>query len=83
MLQCEDTYPDFASHAEWYGTFRKALDAWLDGHEDALPALGRMTPVKHWLARLLRHRLVIYEGLREFGPLVGLRVHGRSGTGTV
>jgi hypothetical protein len=57
VLDCEDTYPDFASQQRWFEAFLRRLAAWLDGDGASLPELGVVTPTKHWLARMLRLRL--------------------------
>jgi hypothetical protein len=80
ILQCEDTYPDIASCTRWYGSFMSSLTDWLEGNEDAVVELGRTTPIKHWLVRMLRLRLRLMEESDNFGKLVGIRPSGRSGT---
>ena len=81
ILQCEDTYPDFASNREHFAGLLECLQRWLNGEEDAVPALGAATPVKHWLAHLLRHKLVFHARYEEnFAKLVGERPHGKSGS---
>ncbi|MDY7011456.1 MAG: hypothetical protein SVV80_12010, partial [Planctomycetota bacterium] len=70
ILQCEDTLPDFASHRQWYASFvttvkNRLTDA---NHEHAL--FGAITPVKHWLVRLLGLKLKLYEEYNNFGKLV-------------
>lgn len=79
ILQCEDTYPDVESHEEWYASFMSSLTKWLDGDGEALPELGQTTPVKHWIARILRRKLRLYERYNSFGNMVGARPSGRSG----
>ena len=76
-LQCEDTYPDLASCRQWHASFIASLDAWLTGDDRAVLALGRVTPVKHWLAGMLRHRLQIYVGFSQYAAGTA---QGRSGT---
>jgi hypothetical protein len=80
ILQCEDTYPDAASHKAWYAAFIASLTAWLDGVRDARPELGEPTPAKHWLVRLFRHKLRLYEKHDPFGNLVGAKSTGKRGT---
>jgi hypothetical protein len=80
ILQCEDTYPDIASYKRWYELFMTSLETWLDGDEKAVAELGRITPVKHWLVRILRHRLQLYEKTDNFGKLIGAVQSGKSGT---
>jgi len=77
ILQCEDTYPDLVSCRQWHDSFMLSLDAWLAGHESAVAALGKTTPVKHWLVRMLRHRLQVYEGYTRY---IGGAAGGRSGS---
>ena len=76
ILQCEDTVPDFASSRQWHASFLSSLKAWLDGDGDALPELGPITPVKHWLVRMLRYRLQIYGTYAQYA---GGKPRGRSG----
>jgi len=114
ILQCEDTYPDAASHKAWYAAFMASLTAWLDtpalsecnaailaagagascpriggqdacqqdagGTPDARLILGEPTPAKHWLVRLFRHKLRLYETHDPFGNLVGAKSTGKRGT---
>ena len=81
ILQCEDTYPDMRSCAEWFEVFTRKLDQWLEGETEAVPELGCATPVKHWLVRILRHKLLFSaEHEENFGKLAGKRKSGRSGT---
>jgi hypothetical protein len=80
ILQCEDTYPDMESCREWYSSFMASLTEWLAGNAEAMPELGAATPVKHWLARILRHKLDLYERHDSFGKLVGTQPSGKSGT---
>lgn len=81
ILQCEDTYPDFAANREHFTGLLKRLQQWLDGQEHALPSFGATTPVKHWLVHLLRHKLEFQARYEEnFGKFVGLRLHGKSGS---
>ena len=53
--------------------------------EAALPELGEATPVKHWLARMLRYRLQILAGGwgNPFERLVGAKPAGKSGTKSI
>jgi hypothetical protein len=83
ILQCEDTYPDIASCQNWYASFMCSLTGWLEGHGEALCELGDLTPVKHWLVRILRHKLHVYAKSTRFGNVVGTRPSGRSGTKTL
>jgi len=123
ILQCEDTYPDAASHKAWYAAFMASLAAWLDAPSlsacnaailaagagascprsgglftivpatdsqqgagvtpDARLLLGEPTPVKHWLVRLFRHKLHLYEKHDPFGNLVGAKSTGKRGTKTI
>ena len=76
ILQCEETYPDFAACQTWHASFISSLDAWLDGDISAVPILGKITPAKHWLVGLLRHRLQIYEGYTQY---LGGNPGGKSG----
>jgi len=59
------------------------LNSWLEGNKDSdvqhaksemakqiVRLLGRPTPVKHWLVRLLRHKLDLYEKHSGFDRLV-------------
>jgi len=81
ILQCEDTYPDFDANREHFTDLLERLGLWLDGHEDALPAIDRTSPVKQWLVHLLRHKLAFlakYE--QDFGKYVGAQPHGKSGS---
>ncbi len=83
VLMCEDTYPQKEWSVRWYKAFRRALGSWLEGkNEDeveevergvahqVVKLLGRVTPVKHWLVRLLRHKLDLYEKHSGFDRLV-------------
>lgn len=79
ILQCEDTYPDAASHKAWHDAFMASLAAWLSGAA-ARPDLGEPTPAKHWLVRLLRHKLQLYEKHDPFGNLIGAKPSGKRGT---
>ncbi|HUT36314.1 MAG TPA: hypothetical protein VNE39_22690 [Planctomycetota bacterium] len=83
LLDCEDTYPDAASHKAWYDSFTASLTAWLDGDGAARPELGEPTPVTHWLVRLLRHKLRLFETHDPFGNLVGAKSSGKRGTRTI
>ncbi len=81
MLQCEDTYPDFDANHRHFTGLLEDLRRWLDGHEGTHPSLGAPSPVKHWLVRLLRHKLVFHGRYEEnFAKLVGERPHGKSGS---
>ena len=82
ILQCEDTYPDFAAYRAHYRRLRADLRAWLDGQVELFPALAPATPLKHWLVHLLWHQLGFsaqYEG--NCARLFGGREHGKEGTG--
>ena len=83
ILQCEDTCPDFSSCQRWYSSFMSSLSRWLDGDSLAVPELGDVTPVGHWLVRMLRHKLQLYERWERFGGLVGAKPSGRSGSRAV
>jgi hypothetical protein len=77
VLQCQDACPDFAEARRWYASFAASLDAWLAGDAAAMPSLGESTPVKHWLAHILRHKLRLYERHNEMGDLVGSPLRAR------
>jgi hypothetical protein len=81
VLDCEDTLPDFVSARRWYASFMESLEAWLNGNAGAVPELGSVTPVKHWLARILRLRLRLLEEDKEsnFSKLVGCHSSGKTG----
>ena len=83
ILQCEDTYPDIASYQKWYTSFTSSLRGWLEGNPQALGDLGHITPVKHWLVRMLQHKLQLYEKYNNFGQLIGAKPSGRSGSKTI
>ena len=83
ILQCEDTYPDIASYKRLYSLFMSSLTAWLEGNREALSELGDITPVKHWLVRVLRHKLQLYEKYNNFGKLIGVRPSDKSGAKTI
>ncbi len=64
FLQCEDTYPDQDSAAEWFSSFLASLDDWWQDRPMAGPVaegvaqrLGSVSPVKKWLIRLFLRRL--------------------------
>jgi len=81
VLDCRETYPDFGKCAAWFGDFMGRLDKWLTGGTAAVPELGETTPVKHWLARLLRHKMQFgAEYAENFGKMVGRRPVGKTGT---
>jgi hypothetical protein len=80
ILQCEDTYPDVVSHQKWYNAFMSSLTYWLSGDSQALCELGDMAPVKHWLARIVRHKLRLYEKHDPFGNMIGARPSGKDGS---
>ena len=86
VLMCEDTCPQKEHRARWYGAFRWALDSWLEGKgivesdefdpdvvRKVAELLGSTTPTKHWLARLLRHKLDLYEEHSGFDKVVSVR----------
>ena len=75
--------PDFAAYARWYAEFMSYFQEWLEGDETALPGLGDITPVSHWLARILYQKLRLYEQCNPFGRLVGAQPGGKSGTRTL
>lgn len=83
ILQCEDTYPDFAFCKRWYSSFMSSLTAWLEGNHEVLSELGDITPVKHWLVRILRHKLQLHEKHGNLGKLIGSRPSGKSGVKTI
>ncbi|TKJ43338.1 hypothetical protein CEE36_04720 [candidate division TA06 bacterium B3_TA06] len=83
ILQCEDTYPNVDACRKWYAGFMSSLDAWLAGDLQDLPELGEITPVKHWLARILKHKLELYEKHANLGKLVRTKPSGKSGTKTI
>ncbi len=83
VLQCENMVPDFAAYSRWYTEFLSHFEEWLDGDETALPGLGDITPVSHWLARILHHKLRLYEQCNPFGRLVGAQPGGKPGTRTI
>jgi hypothetical protein len=68
FLQCEDTYPNVDATAQWWDAFLCALRAWWRGEArtgdvavDVDKRLGRPTPVKRWLVRLLVRKLELHE----------------------
>jgi hypothetical protein len=79
ILQCEDTYPNIASYQKWYASFVQSLTNWLDCDPEALGELGYITSVKHWLVRILRHKLQLYEKHDPFGNMVGAKSSGKNG----
>lgn len=70
ILQCEDTYPDINSCNKWYFSFTSSLSSWLEGDCNSLKEFGNITPVKHWLVRILRHKLELLEKYDNLGKLV-------------
>ncbi len=76
LLDCDDTYPDFEQAREWEAALLNRLASWLAGDSDAVPELGPVTPTKHWLAGLLRYRLMLMDDWTRF---IGGRPRGRSG----
>lgn len=83
ILQCEETYPDFGSYKGWYSSFMSSQKAWLDGNCTAISELGAITPVKHWLVRVLRYKLQLYEKYDPFGNLIRAKQSGKSGNKTI
>ena len=83
ILQCEDTYPDVASHGRWYCSFIASIDDWLADERGGHAPFGESTPLKAWLVRLLRLKLKLYEQFNNFGNLVGARPSGKRGHATV
>ncbi|MBT3267503.1 hypothetical protein HN371_10140 [Candidatus Poribacteria bacterium] len=79
ILESGDSYPDFDDAKAWYERLVADLTAWLDGDADAVPALGQVTPAKHWLTRLLRHKLELYVRHCSFGNLVAGAGSGANG----
>lgn len=83
ILGWEDTNPDIRACSATYRTSRRSLERWLAGggpRDD----LGAVTPVKHWLVRLLLHKLTLYERHCNFGKLVGrfeARIGGEAARG--
>jgi len=78
ILDCDDTYPDFERAREWETALLNKLASWLSGDSDAVPELGPVTPTKHWLAGLLRYRLMLMDDWSRF---IGGRPTGHSGEG--
>ena len=67
-LRCEDTYPNQDEATAWWGEFCAALDGWWRGTPrsgtvagDVNRRLGKSTPVKRWLVRLLLRKLRLLE----------------------
>ena len=83
ILQCEDSYPDFTSYKGWYSSFMSSLTAWLENKHERSGELGDRTPVKHWLARILRHKLQLFERYGNLGKLVGSRPSGTGGSKSI
>lgn len=83
ILRCEDTYPNITSYQKWYSSFISFLVTWLDGNCEALSELGEITPVKHWLVRILRHKLQLWEKYGNLGKLIGAKPPGKNGTKTI
>ncbi|MFB0504092.1 MAG: hypothetical protein ACETWE_09680 [Candidatus Bathyarchaeia archaeon] len=79
ILQCEDSYPGFASCRSWYSSFMSSLTAWLEEKYEPSSELGDTTPVKHWLVRILRHKVRLFERYGNLGKLIGSRPSGRGG----
>lgn len=77
LLWCEDTYPDLSACGQWHASFLSSLDSWLAGDPTACPRLGLITPAKHWLVGMLRHRLQIYAAFTQY---VAGAPGGRSGS---
>jgi hypothetical protein len=80
LLDCDDTYPDFEQAREWETTLLNKLASWLAGDSDAVPELGPVTPTKHWLAGLLRYRLMLMDDWSRF---IGGHPTGHSGDATL
>ncbi|MAF10049.1 hypothetical protein CMK11_06310 [Candidatus Poribacteria bacterium] len=80
ILQSRDSYPDFDDAQAWYERLVSDLTRWLDGDADAVPTLGQATPPKHWLVRLLRHKLELYVRHCTFGGLVAGAGSGANGS---
>ena len=83
VLMCQDTYPRKEWPSRWYKAFRRSLSSWLKGNNNCdsqrnqgqmakqiVRLLGRPTPIKHWLVRLLRHKLDLYEKHSGFDRVV-------------
>jgi hypothetical protein len=90
FLQCEDTYLDQDEAAEWWRSFCAALQAWLCGEKgqsdvaaDVRRRLGKPTPVKHWLVRLLVRKLELLEGHAELKRLIRSHPSTKRGTGSL
>jgi hypothetical protein len=83
ILQCEDSYPDFTSYKGWYSSFMSLLTAWLENKHEPSSELGYRTPAKHWLARILRHKLQLFERYGNLGKLVGSRPSGTGGSKSI
>ncbi|MDD2890607.1 MAG: hypothetical protein PHE49_08230 [bacterium] len=79
ILQCEDTYPKILSYNKWYSSFVSSLSGWLKGDSKSLNELGKITPVKHWLARILRHKLQLLEKHDNLGKLLGTKPSTKRG----
>jgi hypothetical protein len=63
FLQCADILPDRQKAATYWRAFLRALDSWWRGQTlkgkvalDINRRLGKPTPVKRWLVRLLAHK---------------------------
>ncbi len=81
FLQCEHTYPDFAANLQQYKRLTDKLRQWLDGCAVQLPAIEASSHVQRWLVHILWHKLVFHGTYEEnFGKMVGVRSHGKSGT---
>ncbi|MCJ7736429.1 MAG: hypothetical protein MUQ10_03815, partial [Anaerolineae bacterium] len=76
LLDCDDTYPDFEQAREWEAALLNKLESWLAGDSGAVPELGSLTPTKHWLAGLLRYRLMLMDNWSRF---IGGHPKGLSG----
>ena len=78
ILQCEDTYPDIAFYQKHYLSFMSSLADWLNGDSQAVSELGDMTPAKHWLARMLRHKIELYEKHDDLGKFQEIDIEDAS-----
>jgi len=79
ILQCEDTYPNVESYQKWYSGFAISLANWLEGTDDGNDDFGEVTPVRHWLFRMLRLKLQLLEKYGTFGKLTGAQEAGKTG----
>ena len=79
ILQCEDTYPNVESYRGWYSSFVNSQVEWLKGTHGRNDDFGKISPVKHWLFRMLRFKLQLLEQYGTFGKLTGVQEAGKSG----